>query len=351
MPATARSTRRVRRICTALAAAAALFLLSVPLAAAASESYSAKRVAGKTAVFRVAGLSASNVRKARLRVGGYRARVSSAKVRRAARRGTLRLRLPRKVARRLRGRGARLSRRSRRWPRLTVTTVAGPTPHGSPVAESLGSFETGDFSEFSDLQVKSGGQMDVIGDHAYDGSKSARARWLGGTTGAQRVWQDTDWRKGSEVWYGMAVYVPSSNDYCYWNPMRWDNYDLYGGVDDNKPGTGDVGGLTVEQNRIYVMKGTYGGEETKLVEGGQLPKGRWVWLELHQVFSDQDGQALSELYIDGAKKGSSTRANSNGRPITDLRAGAVAVADECSSPSAIDFDRVSISNSQRGPLR
>jgi len=221
----------------------------------------------------------------------------------------------------------------------------------TPVAESAMGFETGDFSEASSLQAKAGGSLTVTGERAYEGSKSARATWSGGSTGAQRVWKDTNWNNGSDVWYGMAVYVPSNTDYCYWNPIRWDNYDLYGGVDDNKPGEGDVGGLTVEQNRISIMKNHYGGEEQKLVDGGTLAKGRWTWLELHQRFSDRDGEALSELYVDGQKRGASTKANSAGRQITDLRAGAVAIASKCSTPSAIDFDRVSISNSQRGPLR
>ena len=344
MSATARSTRRARRTCTALVAVAALFLLSAPLAAAGSKSFAAKRVAGKTAVFSVAGLSGTDVHKARLRVGGYRARVAPTRVRRAARRGKLRLRLPRRVAKRLRKRGARLSRRTRRWPRLTVVTKPGPTPTGAPVAESLSSFETGNFSEFEGFQVKDGGEMNVTTERAYDGSKSARARWLGGETAAERVWKKTDWNTGNEAWYGMAVYVPADVRYCYWNPLRWDNYSEY-------QSKGDVGGLTVDQNRIKIMRGTYDSpEEDYIVDGGELPKGRWVWLEVHQVFSTQDGRALSEIYVDGAKRGSSTKANTSGRKISHLRAGQVSVADQCSTPNAVDFDRVSISNRQRGPI-
>lgn len=349
MSRTARSTRRTtRRICTALLATVVIFLLAAPLAGAASKSFTAKRVTGKTAVFRVAGVETNQVRRARVKVGNYRKSVPAKAVRRAARRGQLRLRLPRSVVKRMRRSGARVSRRSRRWPRLTITT-RGSQPKGAPVAESTMGFEAGNFSEASDTQAKSGGSLSVTGERAYEGSKSARASWFGGNTAAQRVWKDTNWNQGSEVWYGMAVYVPASTDYCYWNPMRWDNYNEYGGTDDNKPGEGDVGGLTVDQNKISIMTNKYGGEETSLVDGGTLPKGQWVWLEVHQVFSPNDGKALSELYVNGQHRGSSTKANSAGRKITSLRAGAVAVASSCSTPSKIDFDRVSISNSRRGP--
>ena len=186
--------------------------------------------------------------------------------------------------------------------------------------------------------------MNVTSERAYDGSKSARASWLGGETAAERVWKKTDWNTGTNVWYGMAVYVPSNLDYCYWNPLRWDNYSEY-------QGNGDVGGLAIEQNRVKIMRGTYASSaEDHLVDGGDLPKGRWVWLEVHQKLSNKDGEALSELYVDGVKKGASTKANTYGRKISNLRAGQVSVADQCSTPNAVDFDRFTISNSRRGPL-
>ena len=323
--------------------ASVLVLLALVLALGAAPA-SAKRVSvsavklrGTTAVFRVSGIKPVEVRGATLRVGSYRKLISQTRMLSAARRHRLRLRLPRRVVKRLRRHGARLSRRSRRWPRLSVSVLTGA------VWEARMSFETGNFSEASSLQAREG-DLRVITSRAYDGRRSVRARWLGGSHGAQRVWKDTDWSTGSNVWYGMAVFVPLSTDYCYWNPLRWDNYSVY-------EGDGDVGGLTVEQNQIKLMRGTYADDdEDTIVHGGPLPKGRWVWLEVHQKFSPHHGQALNELYVDGVRKGYSTAANTYGRRITDLRAGAVAVADECSSPNAIDFDRVTISNRRRGPL-
>lgn len=311
---------------------ATAFLLTSSPAEAKRVSVSAASLRGNTAVFRVKRIRPVEVRSATVRAGNYRARISRARTRSAARHRRLRVRLPRQVARRLR----RTSHSSRRWPRLSISVLPGA------VSEARMGFESGNFSEATSLQARKG-DLAVISSRAYEGRLSARARWFGGSHGAQRVWKDTDWRTGTNVWYGMAVYVPSNTTYCYWNPLRWDNYDLY-------QGGGDVGGLSIEENRIKVMRGTYGSDlEDQFIDGGVLPKGRWVWLELHQRFSNRDGKALTELYVDGAKRGASTRANTYGRRITDLRAGAVDVASRCSTPNAIDFDRVTISNRRLGP--
>lgn len=218
-----------------------------------------------------------------------------------------------------------------------------------PVAGPVVGFERGDFSEVTDHQQSKFGRLSLTGSRAYEGKRSARATYLGGGPGKERVWLATNWKTGTDVWYGIALLIPKGTRYCYWNPLRWDNYDLYGGVDDNTPQDGDVGGVTIEQDRVKVMRNFYGGKEKTLIDGGAAPKGRWFWLELHQRFSGRDGEALSELYVDGHKKGSSTQANSAGRPIKDLRAGAVNIAGGCSSPGSVDFDRVSISDGQRGP--
>lgn len=323
-----------------LALLAALVLLVVPSADAKRASYRAKSVGGKTVTFRVGGIRPVEVRSARLGVGSYRRKISQGSMRIAVRRGRLRVRVPRSVARRARRGG----RRSRRWPRLSVDYRPGA------VYESTMSFEGGNFAEASSLQSRDG-LLKIISSRAYDGSRAARAQWLGGGDGAQRVWKNTDWHNGSNAWYGMAVFVPSSTEYCYWNPIRWDNYDLYGGADDNRPGEGDVGGVSIDNDRISIMRNIYDGDEKTLVQGGTLPKDRWVWLEVHQIFSNHDGRALSELYVDGQRRGYSRHANSAGRPITSLRSGAVALATQCSSAGNVDFDRVTISNSRRGPLR
>ena len=214
---------------------------------------------------------------------------------------------------------------------------------GTPTKEALVGFEGGDFSELEETEAKAG-TLSVTSTRAYEGERSARATFTGGGDGKERFWLPVRWNPGADVWYGIAVFVPKSNRYCYWNPLRWDNYHLY-------RDEGDVGGLTIEKDRIKVMKGTYSSrEEDHLIDGGEIPKGRWVWLELHQKLTKHEGQALSELYVDRERVGRSRKANSAGRPITHLRAGAVNVAEQCSPRGAVDFDRLSISQRRRGPL-
>ena len=232
---------------------------------------------------------------------------------------------------------------------VAVVAFLSTRPGDAPPRGPLVGFERGDFSEVESHEHKMG-RLRVTDARAYEGRRSARATYDGPGPGAERVWLPTNWKTGTDVWYGMALFVPRDIRWCYWNPLRWDNYDLYGGVDDTTRGTGDVGGLAIEHDRIRVMRNLYGGHEQTLFDGGTIPLGKWFWLEVHQRFSDRDGQALSELYVDGERRGRSTQANSMGRPIKDLRAGVVNVANQCSSPGSIDFDRLSISDRRRGPV-
>jgi len=336
------ATRRARRTRSLLVAALFALLLLAPAASGAERvSFKAKRVKGRTAIFRVAGVAPGDIRRAKVRVGRYLKRVRLGRIRRAARRGKLRVRLPRWVARRLRRR-VQISSRRRKRVRLTVVLKPGPSRPTGPVNGPVAGFESGDFSEVASLS-KYGGDLSVSTSRAYEGSHSARATYRGGDSGFQRVWQHVNWSSGSDVWYGMALFIPNTSHYCYWNPIRWDNYKSYGG-------NGDIGGLSIESGRFHVVQNRYGGSERQLLDGGPVPEGRWTWVELHQRFSANDGQALSELYVDGRRTGVSTKANSGGRVINHLRAGVVNVAGSCSRPSAVDFDRFSISDGQRGPL-
>ena len=329
-----------RRLLVVLAATVVALLVFVPGAGAAQVSFKAKRVSGHSAVFRVRGVDAGSVRRAKLSVGRYRKRIRTSQMRRAARRGSLRVRLPRRIAKRLRGRAHASARRRR--PKLTVVLdnpIVRPT---GPVHGPVINFETGDFSEAANFSTEAG-SLNVMSGRGYEGTHSARASYSGGgVAGFQRVWQNVNWANGTDVWYGMALYIPNTSDYRYWNPLRWDNYRSY-------QGDGDTGGLTIEQGSIHLVRSNYNREEHVLIDGGKAPQGRWFWVELHQRFSGTDGQALSELYLDGRKLGSSTNANSAGRGIDNLRAGVVNVAGSCSKASSVDFDRFSISDGMRGP--
>jgi len=206
----------------------------------------------------------------------------------------------------------------------------------------VGGFESGGFGEF-DFSEASNGSLTVTSERAYDGVRSAKASNNAVGNQYQRAWYDVSWREGSDVWYGMALYIPRVSDWCWWNPVRWDNYKSFGS-------SGDVGGVRIDSGSLYLDQGTYAGQSRTLIGPVAVPEARWFWLEVHQRLSGSTGSALSELFIDGVKVGSSTAANSLGRQIDMIRYGNVAMETNCSQPSSIYFDRASLTNGPLGPL-
>ena len=211
----------------------------------------------------------------------------------------------------------------------------------APAVEArVGGFDVGDFGEF-DWHATANGSLTVSSERAYEGLRSAKASNFAAGNQYQRVWYDVSWGEGSDVWYGMALYIPRLSDWCWWTPARWDNYKSYGSL-------GDLGGLRIELGRLYLDKGTYFSQRA-LIGPVTIPEGRWFWVEVHQRLSGTAGSALSELYIDGTKVGSTTAANSAGRPIDTIRYGNVSMATSCSQPASIHFDRVSLTDAPIGP--
>lgn len=285
-----------------------------PTEARTVRAYSSPLVApGRRVVrFRVPGVRPKAIIRGGVQVGRHRLRVRSRRLSRGLRNGVLKLSLSPRWARRARRVHARL--------RLV----------------------TRDFAEFDGLSA-SRGSLSSSTTKFYDAPRSVRARYGGGSGGFQRVWREVGWRGGSDVWYGMALFVPDIGAYCYWNPIRWDNFNTYGGG-------GDVGGLTVYQGKLSLMQARYSGGERDLVGPVPLPQNQWMWLQIHQRFSSRDGSALSELYIDGHRVGYSRRANSLGRRINHVRFGVVNVSGRCSRPSDILFDRVRLTRGFVPPL-
>src|SRR4051794_2821371 len=104
--------------------------------------------------------------------------------------------------------------------------------------------------------------------------------------------------------------------------LRWDNYGAYGS-------NADYGGIEMwRDGRARLLLGKYTNDPgTVLGSAITLPTDRWFWLEVHQRFSTQPGQALSEVFVDGTKVTSSTAANSYGRAIDRVRYGIVSSDD------------------------
>ena len=178
----------------------------------------------------------------------------------------------------------------------------------------------------------------------FDGNRSVRATTDGTTENQfQRLWYQVDWKTGADVWYGLALYVPDHSKWCWWRPARWNNYALYGDQ-------GDVGGLRIENGGLYLDVGRYGEDTTQLVGPVPLPERRWVWVEVHQRLAAREGDALSELWVDGRRAGASSRPNSFGRTVTHIRFGNVTLESDCSRAGSVWFDHVAISRSRRASV-
>lgn len=210
------------------------------------------------------------------------------------------------------------------------------------LGRALGTFETRGFGQF-DAWSSANGLLSVTRQAVYSGRWAARAANEGSGNQFQRVWFNVDWRNGTNAWYGMALFVPRVTDWCWWTPIRWDNFATYGSA-------GDVGGLTIENGLMHVDQGTYASQHS-LTAPVRVPEGRWFWVEIHQRLSPIGGEAATALYLNGRRVAHSNAANTAGRPIDQLRFGNVAMESGCSQRSAIYFDRVSLTGERLGPLR
>lgn len=338
---------RSRPLTTFLLALALVCVAATP-ASAERRSLTPKAQHGRVVVFSLDGVKPAAIKRAGVRVGSVRRMLSVRRVRRAARRGYLRIRMSRRTLRIAR-RGASAS--SRRRTRLTLVMGRRPAPTVRPSGTArgpLGTFENSNFSEFNGYSASAGSLLTTPA-KAYEGSRSALATYDGsGENGFARTWFDVNWAKGSDVWYGAAYFIPSKAAMpCYYSLMRWDNYTLYG-----NPG-GDVGGIEVSTSgRARLMRQDYTGDNYGvLTREFDLPEGRWFWLEVHQRLSDRDGEALNEVYLDGRQIDSSTKANGRGRPVTEVRHGIVSLGGDCATkPASVFIDRVSVSDAMRGPV-
>ena len=71
---------------------------------------------------------------------------------------------------------------------------------------------------------------------------------------------------------------------------------------------------------------------------------------MHQRFSPENADDLSELYVNDKLVGRTRAPNWYERPATALRFGLVAVSGGRARPVRLWFDRPSLARSRRGPL-
>jgi hypothetical protein len=189
------------------------------------------------------------------------------------------------------------------------------------------------FGEFDGYSFEDG-RLRRTWERAYGGRSSIEATFDGGGAGFARTWDTVHWSTGDDVSYRIALLIPHSARWCYWNPVRWDNYKSYGS-------DGEVGGVRIEEGAISLIRARYGGVEEGLTTPVHVPRGRWFSLEVRQRLSD-GSDATNELLIDGRTVAASTLPNSYGRRVDSVRFGAVNVAGSCSAPGAVFFDDAAV---------
>jgi hypothetical protein len=211
-----------------------------------------------------------------------------------------------------------------------------PLPFPTRTALSLGSF---DQAYALDGGISEAGGVFTV---SYSG---------GGVNGYARGLFDYDSPQileGQQLWFGARFFLPVgfSSSAGYVSLMRRDNYGLYGSA-------GNTCGVALwsGDNRLHAECNTYDGSwpTQDLIGGVVAPEGRWFTLELHQTLDSAAG-GVTELYLDGAKVGSSTGINNLLNRATDrVRFGVVAVGPQAGGFS-LQFAGAYVSN-VRQPLR
>jgi hypothetical protein len=204
----------------------------------------------------------------------------------------------------------------------------------------LGDSTTG-FDARGLLSSSCGGSYDPPAAGQQDGCALAGVLPPFWSTAAGRI--ETRWREGDDVWYGSAFRL-SDNFFQLQGAklLRWGGANgTYGGVSFN--GADDS---------FSLIRGR-GGVDGELVRFGGLPHGQWVWIEVHQRLGSADGNALSEVYVNGSLAGSSSAANvfSDTGTVSFLLAGLVESQTTSGFLAAIvELDRTSILGAERGPV-
>jgi hypothetical protein len=228
-----------------------------------------------------------------------------------------------------------------------IGAAAPPPPPPPPPPGRLATMETGDFSQFDSINSGTQGIMTVDSTRAYEGTRSAHATTpTGSGTKYARGIFNVNWVSGSDVSYSAAFWLPTdfySKAQGWVDILRWDNWTLAQRSQDQAGVTVTPDGKLLFTKRDLNLPNNGLVYLTPPVAAPFL--GAWHHIKVHQRFSAVDGSALNELWVDAVKVASSTAANYNGRPVTALRVGIVAVND-ATQRNQVDlwFDNAGVSS-------
>lgn len=217
-------------------------------------------------------------------------------------------------------------------------TTSAPAP---ALTERVGTFESGTFAEFDQNQSNGEGSSHTVSTAvAKTGGRSMQATIGGGNEGAfSRVLFEGSWAEGKQVVYRAAFYLPAgffSSQQGQTDLMRFDNWST-------TPTQTHRTGVTIQSDhRLYLVRQKLGVEQVTLLGPFSLTDGRWHVIEVRQTLSATSGAAVNELFLNGTRLGSSTKANMYGSPFTRIRYGIVATSPAQTLPLTVHVDDISL---------
>lgn len=206
-----------------------------------------------------------------------------------------------------------------------LLALALPGNASARVEEKDARFESDSTTEL-DSVVQRGGSFSTTSWRFSSPRSSAHAYYDGGgeTGSAQGNW-NVAWGAGDEVRFGGLFWFDGyhffDRNHARVDVMRWDNYATRGEEADYtrvQVGTDDNG---------YLEAGRYSGGWRILAGPFDIPRDRWVWLQVRQKLSAIPGEALNEVFVDGKKVGATSTAPNltGGRQAEQLSFGLVRV--------------------------
>jgi hypothetical protein len=149
-------------------------------------------------------------------------------------------------------------------------------------------------------------------DPVYQGTRSRKFEITGVAGGIARLNETVDWATlGTDVYYGCALFLPIgfySAQNAQVRIMGWTDFN--GSTQKVRSGIWiNTGDDCIVYRHVENSPGN--NEQTSLIAIGNkaFKEGRWTEIDVHQILSETDGQALSEIWLDGVLKGRTTTHN------------------------------------------